>query len=155
MPLFKQQTPEEKDAARVEREQQSLEKQAEKERKQAEKEHEAFLRTPVGRARTAWERGDQLFQYSHDVESQAPVIVAMVGSTTTRKTSDPTEILNAVADEGWRLVNASFVFREQGAQSRDKFLSSGQNVAVKGTTIGYYVFEWTPTRARTAIGPRG
>ena len=27
-----------------------------------------------------------------------------------------------------------------GQQSRDKFMSSGQNVAVAGTVIGYYLF---------------
>ena len=35
--------------------------------------------TPVGQARAAFERGDELFQYAHDVESQDAVIVAMVG----------------------------------------------------------------------------
>ena len=30
--------------------------------------------------------------------------------------------------------------REEGSQSRDKFMSSGQNIAVKGTTVGYYLF---------------
>ena len=39
------------------------------------------------------------------------------------------------------LVNGSFVFVEEGQQSRDKFMSSGQNVAVKGTTFGYYLFK--------------
>jgi hypothetical protein len=119
-------------------------KRAEKEREaastRAQKEREAFLCTPVGQARTAFDRGDHLFQYAHDVESQDAVIVSMVGSTTSRSSSDPSEILNAVAREGWELVTGSFVFREQGQQSRDKFLSSGQNVAIKGTTVGYYLF---------------
>ncbi len=64
----------------------------------------------------------------------------MVGTTTTHKSSDPSEVLNAVAAEGWELVNGSFIFREQGQQSRDKFGSSGQNIATKGTTVGYYLF---------------
>jgi len=124
----------------AEKERQLAQKQREKADRQAQREHEAFLRTPVGQARTAFERGDHLFQYAHDVESQNAVIVAMVGSATTRKSSDPSEILNAVAREGWELVNGSFVFREQGQQSRDKFAMSGQNVAIKGTTVGYYLF---------------
>jgi hypothetical protein len=37
-------------------------------------------------------------------------------------------------------VNGSFVFVETGQQSRDKFMSSGQNVSVAGATIGYYLF---------------
>jgi hypothetical protein len=121
--------------------QEQARRDADKAAAQAERERQAFLGTPVGRARAAFDRGDVLFQYTHDVESQDAVIVAMVGSATTRRSSDPTEILNAVAHEGWSLVTASFVFREQGSQSRDKFLSSGQNIAVKGTTLGYYVFE--------------
>jgi hypothetical protein len=44
-----------------------------------------------------------------------------------------------VCNEGWELVNASFVFHELGSESRDKFLATGQNIAVKGTVIGYYV----------------
>jgi hypothetical protein len=115
-------------------------KAAEKSRRQAEAQRQTFLRTPVGQARAAFERGDYLFQYAHDIESQEAVIVAMVGSTTTRQATDPSEILNAVCKQGWELVNGSFVFREQGSQSRDKFMSSGQNIAVNGTTIGYYLF---------------
>jgi hypothetical protein len=33
------------------------------------------------------------------------------------------------------------VFLELGSESRDKFASSGQNIAVKGTIIGYYLFK--------------
>jgi hypothetical protein len=85
-----------------------------------------------------------VFQYSIDVMSQQAIIVAMVGSATAKQTSDPSEVLNAVSREGWELVNGSFVFVEEGQQSRDKFLSSGQNVAVKGTTFGYYLFKRNP-----------
>lgn len=38
-------------------------------------------------------------------------------------------------------MNGSFVFVEKGQQSRDKFMSSGQNVAIKGETVGYYLFK--------------
>jgi hypothetical protein len=68
----------------------------------------------------------------------------MVGSTTRKATGDPSEILNAVCNEGWELVNGSFVFVEQGQQSRDKLMSSGQNVAIKGTVVGYYLFRRCP-----------
>jgi hypothetical protein len=73
--------------------------------------------------------------------SQEAIIVKMVGSKTTQRTADPSEILNSVCREGWELVSGSFVFVEQGQQSRDKFLSSGQNVAVKGVVLGYYLFK--------------
>ncbi len=75
--------------------------------------------------------------------SQQTIIVAMVGGTTTQTTTDPSAVLNSVCREGWELVNGSFVFVETGQESRDKFLSYGQNVAIKGTTVGYYLFRRT------------
>jgi Protein of unknown function (DUF2510) len=135
-----------KDAVR-----QASQQARERERQQTQqaREREQFLRTPVGQARIAFERGDHVFQYDHDVMSQQAVIVSMVGSTTSKKTTDPSQILNAVCNEGWELVNGSFVFVEQGQQSRDKFLSSGQNVAIKGTTVGYYLFRRCPENHET------
>jgi len=127
--MFKTKSPEETAA-----------KEAQKERERAERERQQYLSTPVGQAEVAFNNGDQVFQYAHDVASQQAVIVAMVGSTTTKQTTDPSDILNAVCKQGWEVVNGSFVFVEQGSQSRDKFMSSGQNIAVKGTTVGYYLF---------------
>jgi hypothetical protein len=73
----------------------------------------------------------------------------MIGSTTSKKQADPTAIINSVCHEGWELVNGDFVFVMHGQQSRDKFLSSGQNVAVKGTVIGYYLFKRNDANRRT------
>jgi len=137
---FLSKSEEEKTGRAAAKEQARQEAEARKAAEQAEKERQAFLNTPVGRARTAFERGDHVFQYSLDVMSQQAIIVSMVGSTTKQKTTDPVAILNAVCREGWELVNGSFVFVEQGQQSRDKFMSSGQNVAIKGCTVGYYLF---------------
>jgi hypothetical protein len=74
----------------------------------------------------------------------------MVGSTTNQRTSDPVWVLNSVCREGWELVNGSFVFVEQGQQSRDKFMSSGQNVAIKGEVVGYYLFKRCDANRRTS-----
>jgi hypothetical protein len=137
----------------AEKERQRAHKEAQMAERRAQREREAFLRTHVGQARTAFERGDYLFQYAHDVESQDAVIVSMVGSTTTRSSSDPSAILNGVACEGWELVTGSFVFREQGQQSRDKFMSSGQNVAIKGTTVGYSLFRRAAARNDHTTAP--
>jgi hypothetical protein len=115
-------------------------KVAQQEADQFQKIRAAFFASPAGQARTAFEHDDQVFQYAIDVMSQEAIIVAMVGSTTSKKTTDPTEVLNSVCNEGWELVNGSFVFVEHGQQSRDKFMSSGQNVAIKGSTVGYYLF---------------
>ena len=52
-----------------------------------EQERQAFLRSPAGQARTAFERGDQVFQYSWNVMSQQAIIVPMVGSSTAKRTA--------------------------------------------------------------------
>ena len=38
------------------------------------------------------------------------------------------------------LITGSVVFHETGSQSRDKFMQSGQHIAVQGKVIGYYLF---------------
>jgi len=64
----------------------------------------------------------------------------VIGGTTKKTTADPSATLNAVCSPGWELVNGSFVSVEMGQESRDKFLAFDQNVAIKGTTVGYYLF---------------
>jgi hypothetical protein len=127
-----------------EREQRKQERAVEREARRFKKQAEAFYATPQGQARLAFDRGDHVFQYEVGVMNQQAVIVAMVGSTSTHKAVDPTWVLNSVCREGWELVNGSFVFVEQGQQSRDKFMASGQNVAVRGKTVGYYLFKRCP-----------
>lgn len=95
---------------------------------------------PVDLAETLHRQGRQVFQVSVDLLEQEAVIVPMVGSATRQHVIDPNDLLNAICAIGWDLVSASMVFVSEGEQSRDKFLSSGQNVAVEGRTVGYYVF---------------
>jgi hypothetical protein len=100
----------------------------------------AFWTSPAGQARVAYNRG-KVFQYSTSVTSQKAIVVAMIGTAAPQQTSDPSVIANSVRNEGWELVSGSFVFVETGQQSRDKFMSSGQNVAISDGTIGYYLFK--------------
>ena len=134
---IKEQEREEKEKQRAQAE---VEKLARERAERRESARRAFFATPAGRARLAFDCEDHVFQFSMDVMNQQAVVVAMVGANTTKQTKDPVEILNSVCNEGWELVNGSFVFVEEGQQSRDKFASSGQNVATKGSTVGYYLF---------------
>jgi hypothetical protein len=135
MPLINRKTPEQKVREAAEK--------AERQRLgQIEKLRQAFFRTPAGLARLAFEKGDQVFQSAFDVMSQQAIIVPMVGGTTSKTTSDPTDILNSVCHEGWELVSGSFVFVQHGQESRDKFMASGQNVAVRGWVNAIQV--WAP-----------
>ena len=131
---FKRSSLEEK-AAREE--QKALVREAEARKKM----REDFFVSPAGQARVAYESGAHVFQYSLDVYKTQAVVVAMVGAyAKPASTTDPSVILNSVCHEGWDLVNGSFVFLELGSESRDKFLASGQQVAVKGSILGYYLF---------------
>ena len=117
--------------------------------KAREKQKEAFLKTPAGQARQAFERGDQVFQYSIDVQETKATVVAMSGAyTRSKETNDPTDVLNSVCHEGWELITGSFVFLELGSESRDKFMASGQQIAVKGTIMGYYLFKRSEANKR-------
>jgi hypothetical protein len=151
MALISKKTPEQKaieagikEQERETRERQQAQAAAEKvERERAErreKVRQAFFATPAGRARLAFEAGNELFQFLIDVMNQKAIVVALVGANTSKKATDPSAVLNSVSNEGWELVTGSFVFVEEGQESRDKLASSGQNVATKGSTHGYYLF---------------
>jgi hypothetical protein len=155
--MLKRQSEEEREAKRRDKqERQSAEAQAKAERlelERVERERQAFLASPAGQARTAFERGDQLFQFEIDVKNTQAVVIPMVTATTDTSSADPVEILNSVCHEGWELVNGSFVFHELGSESRDKFMASGQNIAVKGTVIGYYLFRRCEANRRRPAQP--
>ncbi|UGQ15124.1 hypothetical protein LO772_17075 [Yinghuangia sp. ASG 101] len=153
MALIQRKTPEEQARVAAEKERQRQAAEAQRLVEKMERDRQAFFATPVGCARTSFERGDLVYQYSFSVMSQQAIIVPMVGSATSQTTSDPLEVVNAVCREGWELVNGSFVFVEQGQQSRDKFLSSGQNVATKGETVGYYLFRRSEDNRVTSPEP--
>src|SRR5947208_14871814 len=115
---------------------------------------EDFFKSPAGLARVAFETGARVFQYSLDVLKTQAVVVKMVGAYAgPTSTTDPSAILNSVCNEGWELVNGSFVFLELGSESRDKFLASGQQVAVKGSIVGYYLFKRCEANRLESVEP--
>lgn len=95
---------------------------------------------PLGAARETHERGDQMYQCAVLLMVQDAVIVAMVGSTNNAQFIDQNQLLNDIGAAGWELITMSVTFVNEGEQSRDKFMSSGQNVAIKGRLLGYYIF---------------
>jgi len=134
-------SPEDRAAQEERKRQQQAAKKQETEQREFEKAWNTFWASPAGQARRAFGNGDHVFQFSIDVMNQKAIIVAMIGSTTSKREADPTSVLNSVCHEGWELVNGDFVFISRGQQSRDKFMSSGQNVAVAGTVMAYYLFK--------------
>jgi hypothetical protein len=131
--------------------QRAAEKAAERERKaqqraetERRRQEQAFRRSPAGRARASREREDRLFQIGFDLEDIAAMVVPMNNAFTTRVATDVSDVLNSIVAEGWDLHSFSTTFVNEGEESRDKFLASGQHVAVRGRVVGTYVFARTP-----------
>lgn len=99
-----------------------------------------FDQSPAGRARAAFERGDEIFQFELDVRNSVTYTIPMWKTGAITTTTDAGEVLNSIVREGWSLINGSFVFHETGSESRDKFMATGQHIAVKGVVVGYYLF---------------
>ncbi len=66
-----------------------------------------------------------------------------------RKRAGHGDVLAQVEDVGWRLEHVGYVYVETGQVSRDKLLSSGQQVATLGKTVGHFLF-----RRTEPAGPR-
>jgi hypothetical protein len=147
--LRKKKTPEELAAEKVAKERRRRELEERRHVRRAAKELAAFESSPVGRARAGFDRGDHVFQYSLDVLNQKGIIAAIIDSATGQRESDPVEVLNSVCREGWELVNGSFVFVEQGRQTRDNSMAPGQNVTTEGEVVGYYLFKRCEANRRT------
>ena len=158
MALLKRETPEEKEARQQqkanEREARDKEKAIQARSAAIEKMRGEFFASPAGRAREVFERGDFVFQYVLDVYSTQTFTLPMVKSYSGPKsTNDPSDILNSVCHEGWELVNGSFVFVQTGSESRDKFMASGQHIAVSGTVLGYYLFKRCEANKSESVDP--
>jgi hypothetical protein len=159
--LLGKKTDEEREAQAAKRYAQDAEKKAQKEAKAREKLRKSFYESPAGQARVAFERGDMVFQYETNVRSNKAVVRSIgFGSSAAGKETlgsrvarGPVDTLNTVASEGWEIVSASFVFVQTGQESRDKFMKSGQQVAIAGTVMGYYVFKRNETLKTASADP--
>jgi|SRR5581483_6588663 len=162
---FSRATPEEKAARQAEKEavraQHDAQKVAEKEAKAREKLRRVFSTSPAGEARIAFESGAHVFQYEANVRAMHAVVRPIgFGSSAMGKETlasrfgrGPVATLNAVCDEGWELLNGSFVFVETGQVSRERALASGQQVAVSGSVVGYYLFKRNEANRKTLPDP--
>jgi hypothetical protein len=105
-----------------------------------------FWEAPYGQARSAKLAGDRYFQIEIPLDwTTRSGRMSVTGS----KHSGQGRTLTDIEAEGWELIQAGFVFKETGQISRDKFLSSGQQVNTTGETWGIYLFRATDAPART------
>lgn len=126
-------------------EKQARQRDREKARQRRKEEREAreFAESPAGQAREVYQRGDRIFQVSFNLQDVGARIAVMENALTTRKAHDVSDVLNSILAEGWELHSFSTTFVNEGEESRDKFMASGQQVAVRGHLVGTYVFTRT------------
>ena len=115
--------------------------------RQQEAQRQAWLASPVGRAVTAREAGDGFFE----IQLQVGVSRRGVGWGSPdweeeRSTTAHTDVLSAIEAEGWRLEHVGYFFMPTGESTADRFLGTGQNIAVSGETVGAYLFRRDPSR---------
>jgi hypothetical protein len=111
-------------------------REREKEMVSAEAAKEAFFETPAGRARLAYKRGHQLFQYELETGALEPTAVPGPVGSPARETTDPVDILNSVAVEGWKLVTGKFFYSE-----------------MRGGVVGCYLFKRSQKRRLAMNNP--
>ena len=102
-----------------------------------------FLVSPIGQATTAKEQSQGFFEIQLKVgSSQRDSTVFGSNNTNIAQTKTETHAgtLAAIEAIGWRLEHVGHVFVVTSESSRDKLLSTGQQTAVSGDTIGIYLF---------------
>jgi hypothetical protein len=115
--------------------------------RQEEAKRQAWLASPVGRAVSARESGDGFFEIQLEVGvSRRGVGWGSSDWEEERSTTAHTDVLSAIEAEGWRLEHAGYFFMPTGESTADRFLGTGQNVAVSGVTVGAYLFRRDPSR---------
>ena len=121
------------------------EKEEAKARAAREKAETEFNEGPVGKAREAFTDGQLFYQTSFDLEQVGRNIVNILGhemNTRIKNIGDPVgATLSSIDKEGWELIEAGYVFRQTRQDSRDKFVASGQQIAITGQTVGIYLFK--------------
>lgn len=106
------------------------------------RQRKAFLASPVGQASTAKAQGQGFFEIQLQVGSSQRDSTIWGDNFALDNTKSQTHVgtLAAIERVGWRLEHVGHVFVVTSESSRDKFLSTGQQTAVSGNTIGIYLF---------------
>jgi hypothetical protein len=114
----------------------------EKAKHKIEKERQVWLQSPLGKATQAKESGNGFFEIELEIAISTRSVVFGTGDFAygKNKKTDYSELLSQIESIGWRLEHVGYYFMITGEESRDKFLASGQHTAVKGKTMGVYLF---------------
>jgi hypothetical protein len=116
----------------------------------------AFNRSTPGKAARAFDRGDQFFQVelSHaDVTGSASLIDGGARDASITRKGPAADVLGQIEQAGWKLEHANWVFVQTGQNSRDKFLTTGQQSVVTGEVMGIYLFRRDEERRQRVERP--
>jgi hypothetical protein len=102
--------------------------------------HQAWLASPAGLATSAKENGNGFFELELEIGSSSRSVTFGSSDFGSHKKQDFTGLLSQIESIGWHLEHVGYYFMVTGETSRDKFLATGQNVAVNGKTMGVYLF---------------
>ena len=103
----------------------------------------AILQAAVEAATAAKEAGRSIFQYMDVVSTTKGEIVPMLGAFSTEVAGSSMGSLSpieSIESVGWRLIDTGYVYQQTLAESRDKFMASGQQEAYSGRILGIYTF---------------
>lgn len=129
-------------------EEREAERQAREEQARAaarQRKHEAFLASPVGQATVAKRNGDRFFEIQLEVGGHDGS--AGFGSAEGQRTAaSSAATLGEIEELGWHLEHVGYYFMVTGESSTKHVLVSGDETAVRGITIGVYLFRSTAVR---------
>jgi hypothetical protein len=113
---------------------------------------QAWEASPVGKSVAARESGSGFFEIQLQVGlSRRGVGWGSPDWERERSTTAHTDVLSAIEAEGWHLEHAGYFFMQTGEASADRFLGTGQNIAVSGVTMGAYLFRRDDTYRITQV----
>jgi len=108
-----------------------------------ERTRQQFLTSPVGQATVAKQQGQGFFEVQLEVGSSQRDSTFLGGNNfnlARGSSKSHAGTLAAIEAVGWHLEHVGHVFIVTSESSRDKFMSSGQQTAVSGITMGIYLF---------------
>jgi hypothetical protein len=135
-------TEEQKQAERLQQEADDRARVAAQQAQEAEARQRAYLRSPVGRAHTAFDRGDTLFQHQA-VTSELTGQPSGFGSSANAITFHDDAHVRQLAEieaVGWKLDDVGYTFVQTGSTSTSRMLQTGEGTVTEGFVLAVYLF---------------
>lgn len=132
---------EQREAERLQQEAAEREEAARRQALADAEKQQAYLASPLGRAHTAYDRGDGFFQFQLATARLAGAPSGFGSSQNAIEfTDDRAQELTGIEAVGWRLDNVGYAFVHTGSTSTNRMISSGEGTVNEGFVIATYLF---------------